>query len=161
MALWWKQTSWHPRGPEAITFESIFEAPRELVFKTVIDPELVSQWWGPSELTTTVEKMETKPGGIWRYVQRDKDGNVYSFKGVYHEVAPPERLVYTMEFEGMPGHVTLESVTFEELDGKTRMVDSIIFQAVEDRDGALATGMEEGAVESAERFAQLLEKLKK
>jgi uncharacterized protein YndB with AHSA1/START domain len=70
----------------------------------------------------------------------------------------PERLVYTFEFEGMPGHVLLETVTFEEQDGKTKLTDVSVFQSIEDRDGMISAGMEEGAVESMDRFAELLAK---
>lgn len=101
--------------------------------------------------------MEVRPG--WRFVQRDYDGNVYAFHGVYHEIVPPERLVYTFEFEGMPGHVLLETVTFEEHDGKTKLTDTSVFQTVEDRDGMLKLGMEEGAAETMDRLAEYLAKV--
>jgi activator of Hsp90 ATPase-like protein len=66
--------------------------------------------------------MDVRPGGIWRFVQRDSDGNEYILNCSYHEIVPPKRLVYTFEFEGMPGYVTVETVTFEEEDGsKTRL----------------------------------------
>ncbi|MCI0714205.1 MAG: SRPBCC family protein [Chloroflexi bacterium] len=136
-----------------------FEAPRELVFKAFTDPTLVPKWWGPYEVTTTVDQMDVRKGGIWRYVQRDDSGNEYGFSGVYHEVVSPERLVFTFEFEGLPGHVLLETVTFEEHDGKTRMIDSSIFQTVEDRDGMIQSGMERGAAASWDRFEELLKTL--
>jgi uncharacterized protein YndB with AHSA1/START domain len=100
--------------------------------------------------------MTSCTGGNWRYVQRDADGNAYAFRGVYHQVLSPERLVCTFEFEGMPGHVLLETVTFEEQDGKTKLTDQAVFQTLEDRDGMLRTGMEQGAAESMDRFAELL-----
>lgn len=137
------------------------DAPRDLAFKTLTDPSLIPQWWGPKSLTTTVDKMDVRPGGIWRYVQRGPDGNEYAFHGVYHEIVPPDRLVYTFEFEGMPGHVLLETVTFEEHDGKTTLTDKSVFQTVEDRDGMLKSGMEEGAAETMDRFAELLQAIQK
>jgi uncharacterized protein YndB with AHSA1/START domain len=100
--------------------------------------------------------MDVRPGGAWRFVQRDPDGNEFAFNGVYHEVLPPERLVYTFEFEGVPGHVLLETVTFEELDGKTRLTDRSVFQTVEDRDAMVQSGMESGAKEAMDRLAELL-----
>jgi uncharacterized protein YndB with AHSA1/START domain len=100
--------------------------------------------------------MDVRPGGIWRIVQRDADGNEYAFRGVYHEIASPERLIYTFEWEGMPGHVSLETVTFEDVQGGTKVTGRVVFQAVEDRDAAIQSGMEGGAVESMERFAELL-----
>jgi len=145
-------------GKHNLVITRVFDAPRDLVFKTVTDSSLIPQWWGQSNLTTTVEKMEVKTGGVWRYVQRDPAGNEFAFNGVYHAVVPPELLIYTFEFEGMPNHVMLETVTFEEQDGKTRMIDTPVFQTVEDRDAALASGMEQGASESTDRFAEVLAK---
>jgi uncharacterized protein YndB with AHSA1/START domain len=140
-----------------VTIARVFDAPRELVWKVANDPDLIPQWWGPGRLTTTVDKMDVKPGGVWRYVQRASDGSEYAFNGVYREVVPPERLVYTSEFEGMPGHVALQTVTFEEHGGRTKMTQKILFRTVEDLEGMVNSGMEEGAVESMDRFAQLLE----
>jgi uncharacterized protein YndB with AHSA1/START domain len=145
-------------GKQEIIMTRVFDAPRELVFKTYTDPTLIPKWWGPSNLTTIVDKMEVRLGGIWRYIQRDSSGNEYAFHGVYHESLPPERLVYTFEFELMPGHVLLETVKFEEQAGQTKVTVLSVFQSVEDRDGMLNSGMEEGAVESWDRLAELLEK---
>lgn len=136
-----------------------FDAPRDLVFKAYTDPMLVPQWWGPKSLTTVVDKMDIKMGGIWRFIHRDAEGTEYAFFGVYHQIVPPERIIYTFEFEGMPGHVLLETISFEEQDGKTRLVNTAVFQTVEDRDGMIETGMESGAAESWERFDELLKTL--
>jgi uncharacterized protein YndB with AHSA1/START domain len=133
-----------------------FAAPRELVFRALTDPALIPQWWGPKRHTTTVDKMQVRAGGIWRYVQRDNNGNVYGFYGVYHAIVPPERLVFTFEFEGVPGHVLLETVTLQERNGKTTLTDSLVFQSVEDRDGMIRSGMEAGATESWDRVEALL-----
>ncbi len=134
-----------------------FDAPRELVFKVYTDPRAIPHWWGPRSLSTTVDQMDVRPGGTWRFVQRDAGGNEYAFHGVYHEIVPPERLVQTFEFEGMPGHVALETVTFEDLGGRTRLTTTSVFQTVEDRDGMVASGMSRGAIESMDRFEALLE----
>lgn len=98
-------------------------------------------------------------GGIWRYVQSDADGNEYAFRGVYHQVASPEQLIYTFEFEGMPGHVLLETITFEDHNGKTRIIDLSVFQSVADRDGMIQSGMEGGAQDTWDRFEELLKTL--
>ncbi len=148
-------------GRQDIVTTRIFDAPRDLVWRAVTDPEFIPRWWGPRSLTTTVEQMDVRPGGIWRFVQRDAEGNEYAFRGVYHDITPPERLIYTFEFEGMPGHVLLETVTLEDLNGRTKMTDRSVFQTVEDRDGMLASGMEEGAAESMDRFAELLREMRK
>ena len=141
---------------QEIVMERVLNAPRELVFKAHTDPNLISKWWGPRRYTTTVDKLDLRVGGVWRFIQHDAAGNEYAFNGVYREIVPPERLSYTFEFEGMPGHVLLETVTFEEQNGKTKLTVTGSFQSVEDRDGMLHSGMEEGANESYERLAELL-----
>lgn len=143
-------------GTHAIVITRVFDAPRALVFKAHTDPHLIPKWWGPRSHTTRVDKMDVEPGGTWRFVSQDADGNEFAFHGVYHEVAASELLVYTFEFEGMPGHVSLETGTFEEHDGQTTLKGNSVFQTVEDRDGMLESGMEGGATESMERLAELL-----
>jgi len=132
----------------------VFEAPRELVFKVCMDPALVPKWWG---MGTTVDRMEPRPGGTWRFVSRDPAGNEYGFHGVYHAVESLARVVNTFEFEGMPGHILLETITFEEQDGKTTLTNHSVFQSVADRDGMLSSGMEAGATASMDRLAELLQ----
>jgi uncharacterized protein YndB with AHSA1/START domain len=139
-----------------------FDAPRELVFRAVTDPELIPQWWGPRYLTTEIDKLDARPGGQWRFVQRNAEGNVFSFHGVYHEVLFPERIIDTFEFEGLPesGHVTLETIKLEELPGgRTRLTAQSVFQSLEDRDGMLQSGMESGLMDSYNRLDELLEKM--
>ena len=144
---------------QEVVMTRVFDAPRELVFKVCNDPELRAQWWGPSSLTTKVEKMDVRPGGEWRIVQRDPEGNEFAFHGVYHLVDPPSKTVNTFEFEGVPGHVLLETATFEEVDGnKTRLTIQSVYQSVEDRDGMVQSGMESGATESMDRLAELVAK---
>src|SRR4030066_1424243 len=145
-----------PPGRQEVIVTSIYNASRELVFKTVTDPLLVPKWWGPRWLTISVIKMSVMPGGIWRFLQRDQEGKEYGFHGVYHDVVIPERLVYTMEYEGMPGHVTLYVDTFEDDNGKTIMTSSTIFESVDDRDQMLKWGMEEGTTETTNRLNELL-----
>jgi uncharacterized protein YndB with AHSA1/START domain len=144
-----------------VVITRIFDAPRELVFKASTDPDLIPLWWGPKRYTTTVEKMDVRPGGVWRFLQRDQDGNEYAFNGVYREVVLPEREAHTFEFEGMPGHVMLETSVFEDFEGKTRLTVTDLFQTVEDRDGMFSSGMKEGATESMERLEGLLNNFKR
>ncbi len=139
-----------------IIMTRVFDAPRELVFKIMADPNALPQWWGPRILTTVVDKMDVRQGGVWRYVQRDLDGNEYVFNGVYREIVPPERVVSTFEFEGMPGHVVINTIIFEEHDGKTKITVTSLFQTVEDRDEMLQSGMESGAAESYDRLDEYL-----
>ncbi|MBX3084151.1 MAG: SRPBCC family protein [Anaerolineae bacterium] len=148
-------------GTYEIIMSRVFNAPRELVYKTITDPKLVPQWWGQRHNTTIVDKMEAKAGGVWRYIQRDPHGNEFAFHGVYHSLTAPERVIDTFEFEGMPGHVILETLTLEEeVGGKTRLTVSSVFQSVADRDGMIQSGMEEGSNESYDRLEELLATLK-
>jgi uncharacterized protein YndB with AHSA1/START domain len=139
-----------------IAMTRVFNAPRDLVFRAHTDPALVSQWWGQRGSTTIVHKMDVKPGGAWRFVQKAPDGTEYGFRGEYREVVPPERLAWTFEFEGMPGHILVETITFTETDGKTTLTSVSVFDTKEDRDGMLASGMEGGAAESLDRLEELL-----
>lgn len=151
-------------GKQEIIIIREFDAPRELVFKTFIDPKLYTQWLGPRGLTMTLEIFEPKNGGMWRYIQKDQDGNEYAFHGVSHEVTAPERIISTFEFEGLPekGHVILETARFEALPGdRTKLTSQSVFQSVVDRDGMLHSGMEEGVNDSYDRLDELLEKMRK
>ena len=143
-------------GMHSVIVTREFNAPRELVYRAFIDPDLIPRWWGSGSATTTVEKLEPKKGGVWHFVQHAPDGNQYGFHGVFHELASPERLIYTFEFEGMPGHVLLETIELEDRGGKTFITDTSIFQSVADRDGMLQAGMAEGTTDSWERLDVLL-----
>jgi uncharacterized protein YndB with AHSA1/START domain len=139
-----------------------FDAPRELVFKAFTDPELYVQWLGPRRLKMRLEKFEPWSGGRWRYIHTDQDGNEYAFHGVNHEVLPPERMIDTFEFEGLPekGHVSLETARFEELPGRrTKLTIHAVFQSIADRDGMVQSGMEEGVNDSHDRLDELLARL--
>jgi uncharacterized protein YndB with AHSA1/START domain len=132
------------------------DAPREAIFKAILDPTLVPQWWGPARLTTRVDHMDAYPGGEWRFVQRDERGKEYAFHGTYQEIEAPNRLEYTFEYEGTPGDVMIETVVLEDVDGKTRVTFTDLFADQQTRDAAMKSGMEEGATESMDRFAQLM-----
>ena len=149
-------------GKQEIVITREFDAPRELVFKACMDPELIPQWWGPRYLTTEVDRMDVRPGGQWRFINRDAQGNEYAFHGVYHEVLAPERVIDTFEFEGLPetGHVTLETIKLEELPGgRTRLTTQSVYQSLADRDAVLESGMESGLHETYERLEELLKKM--
>ncbi len=148
-------------GKQEIVITREFDAPRELVFKAFTDPQLIPQWWGPRYLSTEVDKMDVRPGGAWRWINRDAEGNAFAFHGVYHEVLAPARIIDTFEFEGLPetGHVSLETFTLEELPGgRTRLTAHSVFQSVADRDGLLQSGMEEGLKDTYDRLEELLKK---
>ena len=138
----------------------VFDAPRELVFAAYTDPKHVPNWWGMRNSTTIVDTMDVRPGGRWRYIQRAADGTEWAFNGEYRDVVPPERLVSTFIFEGMPDKVVVDSATFDEHDGKTTVTVISSFASVEDRNGMLQSGMESGAAESWDRLAELLATLR-
>jgi len=142
-----------------LVMSRIFDAPRRRVFQAYTDPKLVPKWWGPRNQTTKVDVMDVRKGGKWRYVSRDTDGTEFAFRGECKEVAPPERLVSTFEWEGTPGHIIDEVATFEDLGNKTRLTIVSQFASIEDLEGMLASGMESGARETWERLAELLASL--
>jgi uncharacterized protein YndB with AHSA1/START domain len=146
-------------GRHDIVMTRMFDAPRHLVFQALTDPSLIPSWWSTNPEQTTVDRAEIRPGGSWRYVNHDDDGNEYAFHGVVHDVVTPERIVQTFEYEGMPGHVCLETVTLEDVDGKTRYRALSVFQSIEDRDGMVQSGMEIGARENFDRLEKLAQGL--
>jgi uncharacterized protein YndB with AHSA1/START domain len=141
-----------------IVSERVFDAPRDRVFAAYTDPELIPQWWGPRGTTTIVDQMDVRAGGAWRFLNRDPGGGETGFRGTYREVTPPERIVQTFEWEGMPGHVIVDTATFEDLGASTRVTVVSLFHTPEERDGMLASGMERGLTETHDRLAELLAK---
>jgi uncharacterized protein YndB with AHSA1/START domain len=130
-----------------IRIERIFNAPRDRVWRAMTDPQLVAQWWGRGN-KLVIERMEVKRGGHWRFVEHGPDGT-HGFEGRFREVTPPERVVQTFEWDGMPGYVAINTATLEDLgDGRTRLVSTSLFHTTEERDGMLHSGMEGGLSES-------------
>ena len=149
-------------GKQELFIVREFDAPRELVFRAHTDPEIYSQWLGPNGLTTTFDVFEPVSGGKYRFIQKDQDGNEFSFHGVTHELLPPERIIGTFEFDGLPetGHVVLETTRFESIAGnRTRVTSQSVFQSVADRDGMVQSGMEHGVVEGYNRLDEILAKM--
>lgn len=146
-------------GIPQIIISRDFGAPRDLVYRAYVDPDLLVQWLGPRDLTTDIDRYEARNGGTWRYVQKDAQGNRYGFHGVFHGDPSPDAIVQTFEFEGAPGHVCLETVTFAEHAGSTQTRTVVAFQSVGDRDQMIASGMERGVRDSGDRLDELLAKL--
>ena len=139
-----------------IRVEREFDAPRERVFAVYTDPELIPRWWGPRDTTCVVDRMDARTGGDWRFVMRSPDGSESAFRGTYREVTPPERIVQTFEWSGMPGYASVETAVFEDLGERTRVVTTSIFYTSEERDGMLGSGMEKGLNETYARLDELL-----
>jgi uncharacterized protein YndB with AHSA1/START domain len=143
-------------GTQNVVITRVINAPRERVYQAYVDPELFSQWVGPRELTMNVIEMNPTPGGRYRYIHADAEGNEYGFKGVFHDLKENQSIVQTFEFEGMPGHVCLESLKLEDVDGGTLITGKSVFQSVEDRDGMIQSGMEVGVNDGYEKLEELL-----
>jgi uncharacterized protein YndB with AHSA1/START domain len=135
-----------------------FDAPRHLVFDAFTKPEHLVHWWGPRGTTLSECIFDARPGGTWRIVMREANGEQTVFFGEIREVTPPERFVWTFGFEGMPGEPGPEEMTFEEHDGKTTVRSRSTFPDKESRDGLLQSGMEAGAIETYERLDEHLAK---
>ena len=141
-----------------LTFERTFDAPRAQVWKAFTDPEIVPRWWGPHGTTTTVVEMDVRPGGAWRYVSSAPDRDDVAFFGEYLEIDPPRTIKWTFLFdvEGMGPQGGPETFTFEDLGAKTRVTSVGHMGSAEAIDGALATGMVGGAIETWDRLASVL-----
>jgi len=149
-----KATVTTPRDRE-IRIERIFNASRDRVWNAMTDPELVAEWWGRGN-KLVIEKLEVKRGGHWRFVEHSAEG-VHGFEGRFREVTPPERVVQTFEWDGMPGYVIVNTMTLEDLgDGRTKMVTTSLFHTTEERDGFLQSGMEGGMNQSYEALDRVL-----
>lgn len=143
-------------APET-TMTRVFDAPKALVFKAHVDAGLIARWWGgPWQLTTVVEQMDVRPGGKWRFVERDPDGQEHAYHGEYREIVSNEKLVYTFEYEGMPGHVIIDTLIFTEQDGQTTLANHSTYQSTADRDGMIQSGMAVGAAAAMDRLEALL-----
>jgi uncharacterized protein YndB with AHSA1/START domain len=122
------------------------------------DPELVAQWWGRGN-KLVVEKLELRPGGHWRFVEHSDHG-VHGFEGRFGEITPPSRVVQTFEWDGMPAHPCVETMTLEDLgDGRTKLVIESLFFTAAERDGMLSSGAETGMNQSYQALDRVLAKL--
>ena len=146
-------------GKQDIVFKRSFDAPREVVFKALTDPELIANWWGPRRYETIVDRHEARDGGSWRYINRNPEtGEEFGFHGVFNKVSP-ELVAKTSEFEGFPGVPALEWMTLEERGGRTYLTAVSLAPSVEARDMVVATGMETGARETYDRLEEVVDGL--
>ena len=134
--------------------ERWFDAPRDLVFRAMTEPERIPRWWGRRGDVTRVEKMDVRPGGVWRFVSRGPDGVDYPFTGQFLEIDPPSRVVQTFIFdvEGLSDHVSVVTTEYTEESGRTKMVVRNRFASAEDLAGAVASGMAKGQAETYDRL---------
>jgi uncharacterized protein YndB with AHSA1/START domain len=146
---------------QEIVMTRVFDAPRDLVFEAHTSCEHMSKWWGPRRYVVASCDMDFRPGGKWRIVHRGPEGDEYGFGGEFRDIVRPERIAWTFEWDGMPGHVSVQTVTFEEQNGKTTLTARVLVDSKEERDGMLQSGMTDGAGESMDRLEEYLEVLAK
>lgn len=137
----------------------VFDAPRELVFEAHTSCEHMKRWWGPRRYEVAECELDFREGGTWRILQRGADGDEHGFSGEFREIVRPERITWTFEYDGAPGHVSVQTVTFEEHDAKTTLTATAVYGSIEDRDATLQTGMTEGAAETWDRLEEYVETL--
>lgn len=136
-----------------IVLTRLFDAPRHLVFEAMTRPEHVRKWWGilDERYSVPVCEIDLRPGGKWRFVGLGPKGEV-GFHGVYQEIAPPDRLVFTEIFDPFPDAGSLVSAVFTEEAGKTRITVTCTYPSLEVRDMVVNSGMEAGAAISYDRL---------
>jgi uncharacterized protein YndB with AHSA1/START domain len=146
------------RSKLRVVMECTFHAPPARVFRAVTDPQSIPHWWGPRGVETTVDRMDVREGGEWRYIVRDAEGNQYVFHGIYREVNRPTQVSYTFNVEGVSNeHETVETTAFEGVRDKTRMTTTVEYRDLDDLNGVVSSGMEERVKEGWERLAELVE----
>ena len=129
---------------ERIVITREFDAPKALVYRAWTEPELIELWWGGESGEVTTAEIDLRVGGAWRCVMVLDDGSEAAFRGEYREVVPNERIVSTEVYEGVPGAQALNTVTFEEREGRTILRVLVEHASKEARDAHLASGMETG-----------------
>jgi uncharacterized protein YndB with AHSA1/START domain len=142
-----------------LTITRILDAPRELVFKAWTEPEHLMRWWGPHCFTNPACEVDLRPGGKWRIVMRAPDGTEYPCGGVYREIVPPERLVFTnnaFDQQGTPLLEGLTTVTFLEVGDKTKLVLETRAVGLVSYAAQMLAGMEAGWTQSLEKLAEFV-----
>ena len=141
-----------------LVFERTFDAPRERVWQALTDQEIVPRWWGQLGSTTVVEEMDVRPGGKWRYVSSAPGRDDVAFFGEYLEVTPPTgyRWTFMFDVDGMGPQGGPETFILEEVDGGTKVTSIGHMGTPEILEGALATGMVGGAIETWDRLEAVL-----
>lgn len=145
-----------------IVITRVFDAPRERVFNAMIDPKQVVQWWGPKGFTTTIEKMDVRPGGVWKHVMHGPDGTDYPNKSVFIEIVKPERIVYSHGGgkKGGPAAQFQATWTFEALGAKTKLTLQMVFPSAAARDQVVKQyNAIEGGNQTLDRLAEHLAKM--
>ncbi len=130
-----------------------FDAPREIVWSAFTTADHMAKWWGPRKYDADIQAYDVRVGGKWKIVQKG-DGQAHVFKGEFRIVHEPEVLSWSFGYMDFPP--IIETIHFEDLGGRTRIVVEGEFPSIEGRDGMVNSGMESGARESYERLDELL-----
>jgi uncharacterized protein YndB with AHSA1/START domain len=138
-----------------VVLTRVFDAPRHLVFDAFTKPELLKRWFGPHGWSLVICEVDLRVGGGFRFVLRGPDGRDMGMRGVYREIAPPDRSVHMESFDDFPGESQVTTV-LTELDGKTTLTATVLYASKEVRDAVIQSGMEHGAAESYDKLAELL-----
>ncbi len=136
-----------------------FDAPKDLVFKAWTTPELVKRWWSGKRGGVTSVEIDLRVGGRWRYVMETPDGTEVAFHGEYREIVSNERIVSTEVYEGFPDGEALNTLTFEEVDGRTTLSILVEHSCKEHRDAHIESGMEGGMQESMDALEEVAQSL--
>jgi len=138
-----------------IMMTRVFDAPRQMVYDAFTKPELLKRWFGPRGWSLITCEVNPAVGGGFRFVLQRPDGKQMGMRGVWREMAPPERTVHTESFDDYPGESQVTSIWTEE-NGKTILTVTVLYPTKEIRDIVIKTGMEHGAAESYDKLAGLL-----
>jgi uncharacterized protein YndB with AHSA1/START domain len=144
------------RGDLELVITRAFAAPRRLVFDAFTEPSLLRRWYGQEGWTLVLCEVDLRPGGAWRFVSRLPDGREIGQRGVYREVAAPDRLVRTESWEDWNPGELVTTVTLAERGGVTTLTDLTVFPSLKVRDMLLASGLADGAGETYDRLDDLL-----
>jgi uncharacterized protein YndB with AHSA1/START domain len=140
-----------------------FRARPQIVFDAMTKAELIRRWWAPRSLGVELYECDTDPrvGGAYRFVFGKKDKPRMAFSGVYKEIAPGARVVFTQIFEPMrEAGEGLVTATYEATpEGFTRLVQRELYPSKEALAGAIASGMEKGMRETLDQLAALVTEL--
>jgi uncharacterized protein YndB with AHSA1/START domain len=144
-----------------IRMTRLFDAPRALVWEAMSKPEHIKEWWGRigEGYSVPVCEVDLRVGGAWRFVNRTPKGELVAFYGVYREIVPPERVVFTEIFEQFPDTESVVTSVLTEENGKTRLTATVSYPSLEVRNMVLGTGMARGAAISYDRLEYVLGRL--
>jgi uncharacterized protein YndB with AHSA1/START domain len=143
------------QGDTEVLITREFNAPRHLVYKAYTTPELVRRWWAGRRGQMTVCEIDLRVGGTWRYVMTSSEGFEVAFHGTYREIVADERLVHTEVYEAMPDAEVVNTIAFEEADGRTTLTVLVECGSREIRDGMMGSGMEVGMQEAYDLIEQI------